>query len=119
MESIVSVAVIFPSVDVSGTDGNIAGRRDCKNRNGILKQTVCFFFFQLLCGFGGQVEFRCLKFTGNPNTGKFNLSLQNLCAGPRQLTEWAGLDFLSFLEYVFHTPLQVDGVRYSKLSTEY
>lgn len=38
--------------------------------NGILKQTVCFFN----CGFGGQVDFRCLKFTGNPNTGKFRLS---------------------------------------------
>lgn len=33
-------------------------------------EAVCLF---VACGFGGQVEFRCLKFTCSPNTGKCKL----------------------------------------------
>lgn len=56
--------------------------------------------------FGGQVEFRCLKVTGNPNTGKFKPSSGNICTGTHQLTKWADLHFWSLLETVFQAQLQ-------------
>ena len=52
-----------------------------------------------------------LKFTGNPNTVKFKLSLGNICTGTHQLTKRADLHFGSFLEKVFQAQLLVDGVR--------
>lgn len=70
----------------------------------------------IACGFGELVEFRCLKFTGNPNTGKFKLSSGNICTGAHQLIKWAELHFWSFLEKVFQAQLYVNGVRYSELS---
>lgn len=70
-------------------------------RNGIFLKAdhqVLLLLFFIVGGFGGQVEFRSLKFTGNPNAGKFKPSSGNIRTGTHPLTKWANVHFWSFLE---------------------